>query len=352
MSSVARWFVGIDLHRKSMQVQVLDGQGKPAEAHSLKLLGPADRARALKLLGRRRSGGRYAVEALGMNRWLVNGMQGAGMDVVVVDPTKLGLKAFGKKTDRKDALEIARRLWLGDIDASARTYFPDDTRYGRRKVLRSRKKLVGERTRCVNQIRAILNAYGLEAPPGSLYHPPSRQWLREASWPTEELGLVARSWLSVMEVVHAEIQGLEARIGELASTGLAADLQQYEGIGPVTALTLVEELAEWDRFHSARAAASYTGLVPRVTQSAERTRYGQLTRRGNPELRHLLGQWAVRLLSKHDSVVETWAKPKLRYKSKNVVRTILARKLLVGLLASYRKGEPFDLDRCLHHRKQ
>ena len=65
MSNAVQWYVGIDLHRNSMQVQVLDGQGKPVEAHSVPLMGQGDRTRALKLLSRRRRGGRYAVEALG-----------------------------------------------------------------------------------------------------------------------------------------------------------------------------------------------------------------------------------------------------------------------------------------------
>ena len=36
----------------------------------------------------------------------------------------------GTMDDRCDAREIARRLWLGDLDPMARTYYPSDEVYG------------------------------------------------------------------------------------------------------------------------------------------------------------------------------------------------------------------------------
>ena len=57
-----------------------------------------------------RKGGRYVVEALGLNRWFVNASREAGFDIVVVDAVKLNLRVLGKKTDRRDAHELARRL--------------------------------------------------------------------------------------------------------------------------------------------------------------------------------------------------------------------------------------------------
>lgn len=36
----------------------------------------------------------------------------------------------GTMDDRRDAREIARRLWLGDLDRMARTYYPSDEVYG------------------------------------------------------------------------------------------------------------------------------------------------------------------------------------------------------------------------------
>jgi transposase len=317
------------------------------EAKGLRIRTPEGKAQAVEYLGRWASGGRYAVEAMGLNRWLVNALREGGMSVVVVNPVKLGLKTLGKKTDRQDALEIARRLWLGDIDAHASTYYPDDERYGRRKLLRTRTRMVQIRTQCANQIRSLLNAYGMTPPRGALYHERQLAWLREATFPTPEMREAVISLATVLEATDHQVDQLETGIQRAAKTPVARELQKIPQVGSLTAVTLIEEMGDFDRFRNARASASYAGLVPRVDQSAEHTHIGRLTRRGNPELRCLLGQMAVRLLV-HDRMTQRWAAPRLKRASKNKVRIALARRLLVGIVASQRHGEPFDLRRCLN----
>ena len=128
------------------------------------------------------------MEALGLNRWFVNACQQRGFDLVVADPVQLGLKASGKKTDRRDARELARRLMLGDIERSARTYFPTDAEYGVRKLLRSRHKLVSLRQQVVNQIRGILNAHLVAIDAWSLYSPKGLKVLRSQHFEDACLG--------------------------------------------------------------------------------------------------------------------------------------------------------------------
>jgi hypothetical protein len=82
------------------------------------------------------------VETQGLNRWFVNACQASELHIIVANPAILNLKRSGKKTDRRDAYELARRLWLGHIEKHARTYYPADEEYGKRKVLRIRHKCV------------------------------------------------------------------------------------------------------------------------------------------------------------------------------------------------------------------
>jgi hypothetical protein len=60
------------------------------------------------------------------------------------------LKKLGRKTDRRDASELSRRLWLGDLDRMASTYYPSDAEYGYRKLLRVRHQLVQMRQQAIN----------------------------------------------------------------------------------------------------------------------------------------------------------------------------------------------------------
>lgn len=343
MSKVARFFVGIDLHLSVVQVCVVDEQGKVVEERRFRGRSSLAEDRLMEYLVRWKDGGRYVVEAIGLNRWFVNRCREDGLEVVVADPSKLNLKLSGKKTDRRDARELARRLWLGDIDQSARTYYPTEEEYGARKVLRTRHDLMKQRQQVVNQIRAILNAYRI-AVPGRLTGPRPLERLREVELPTEDLRLVMGQLADLLGGIHGAIQGLEGRIRALG--GEEKELCALPQVAEQTAATLALELGDVSRFDRARAVASYAGLVPRVMQSADTRHHGRLTKRGNRELRWVLCQWAVRMLAK-DPTVQTWAAPMLKRMSKNKVRVALARRLLMGVYVMRSRGEAFSLERCL-----
>ena len=290
---------------------------------------------------------RFAVEAIGLNRWFVNACRGRGYDLVVVDAARLNLRSCGKKTDRRDALEIARRLRLGDLDRHAATYYPSDAEYGIRQLERIRHDLVDQRTHLSNRIRALLDAYKIAPPSGSLYKSPALQSLRQLRMAVpdldlclEALGARARAGRGVDSAAHASHRGARPRAegrrpqgddpaGRRADRGDAG-----RGAGDVR------------RFRNARAAASYSGLVPRVANSADVSHHGRITKRGNRELRWILNQVAVRLLATNP-VVRRWAAPHLRRMHKNKVRTTLARRLLVGIYKVLLTGELFDMKRCL-----
>jgi transposase len=117
-------------------------------------------------------------------------------------------------------------------------------------------------------------------------------------------------------------------------------------IGAQSAATLRAEIGDARRFRTARAVASYGGLVPTVAQSADIAHHGRLTKQGNRELRWILSQWAVRLIA-FDPLVAEWAARKGRRMHRNKVRMALARRLLVGVWITLTRGEVFDLRRCL-----
>jgi transposase len=105
-----------------IQICVLDRRGEPIAEERIRYRSLEEGLDAVAFARRFGPDCRVAVEALGLNRWFVNACVEAGLEVLVCDPRKLDLKKLGKKTDRRDAREIARRLWLGDLDRMARTY--------------------------------------------------------------------------------------------------------------------------------------------------------------------------------------------------------------------------------------
>jgi transposase len=349
MNESTKHFVGIDLHKSILQVCVLNKDGEVIQERRFRGASLKDGLETVAWLGQWKQTGRYCVEAVGMNRWFVNACLEQGLDVVVVDPTKMNLRMLGKKTDRRDAYELARRLRLGDVDRNAATYFPDEGEFAGRKLVRTRHRLTQLRQQVMNQIRALFASYRVAAPPGQLYGKRSLKKLRDTSLANEDQTLCLQALVSSLEALQHSIESIAKRIAARTKEERSAQvLVALPNIGPLTAMTLVVELGDLGRFRNSKAVASYAGLVPRVANSADKSHHGRITKRGNRELRWILSQWSVRLLS-FNPIAKEWAKPHLLRMHRNKVRMALARRLLVGIYIMLTKGEVFCLKRCLAH---
>jgi transposase len=345
---MSQYHVGVDLHKTIAQVCVLDSKGDIREERRFQIPDRDSTVSLLDWLAQFLPAGRLAVEALGCNRWFVNACRDRRWDVLVANACKLDLRREGKKTDRRDAFEIARRLFLGDLDRCAKTYYPTDAEYGRRKVTRIEHSQIQKRTETLAQIRGLLNAYKITVLTTQLWTQKSIAWLRSLTLPTEDLTFSLQVLVDDLASVQQRILALKKRIKEMAAKDDEAVLWMnvLPSVGPQTALMVRSELGDARRFRSARAVASYTGVVPRVIASADKAHHGGMTHRGNAHLRWIVGQWAVRLLSKNETV-KSWAFPQYRRVHKNKIRVALARRLIIGVWVMCSRGEVFSLERCL-----
>ena len=305
MTSVARHFIGVDLHKKALQFCVLDDRGNLLHEQAVKIAPDAAGELVFASFQPWRGTCRVAVEAVGMNRWFVNGLQARGYDVVVADPIKQNLKVLGKKTDKRDAREIARRLWLGDIDRDAKTWYPDDAVYGDRKLVRTRQQLMKHRLGLNNEIRAQLRAYNISPPARDLHSKKGIAGLLEIQMPNAVLTACLHALTRAMADIETQIGTLTEQIDKrVASDERLQRLQkQLPSMGAITTLTLVCELGDVHRFRNAKAIASSGGVVPRVYQSSDTAHHGRMTKRGSRSLRSVLGQWSVRLMARDDVAV-------------------------------------------------
>jgi transposase len=383
---MTKYHVGIDLHKHVAQVCVLNADGEVQREFRTNFSTPAEALAFVELLRPYAKDGRFAVESLGVSRWFVEACRDRDFEVVTVDAFKLALRKAGKKTDRRDAQEIARRLYLGDIDRNARSYHATADEHAVRRLTRVRHFLREQETALSNQIGAILAALNLGRPKGAdLATKPSLQWLRAQRLEPWALQSTFDALVNCLESIHRQVCALDAAIRKLpalasddsaatsepgpasaapgaaaASTpGIASEplarrplaeriavlVRELPSVAAQTAATIAAELGDVTRFRSARAVASYAGLVPRVANSADVSHHGALTKRGSEDLRWILSQWAVRLLQ--DPRVNAWAKPRLRRTHLNKVRMALARRLLVGVYVMLRDGQTFSLERCL-----
>lgn len=348
-----KYHVGVDLHKTVAQVCVLDAQGGILKERRRHILDRAQGRALLEYLAPFAAEGQIAVESLGLNRWFVNACQQAGYPVIVAHASALGLKKSGTKTDKRDAREIARRLYLGDLQRHARSYFAPDEEHGRRTLLRLHHRQQDRRKQTVNRIRALLIAEMIRPPYRVLTCKKNLAWLRQVKLATEDLTFALQVLVDDLESLGRQIQALKKRIDSLVSDAQVALLErQLPGVGVQTAATLRYELGDVRRFDRSRQVAAYAGVVPKVNQSGEgHGHHGRITKRGSRELRWVLTQWAVRLLTRNP-VVKAWARRQRKGLTKNKLRLALARRLLVGVYMLLARGEVFSLERCLGQKPE
>jgi transposase len=345
---MTKYHTGIDLHKAVAQICVFDAEGGIVKERRWPIPDRSAGDALIAYLAQWAQEGRFAVEALGVNRWFVNDCQAAGYDILVVHAAQLDLKKCGKKTDKRDAREIARRLRLDDLHRNARSYYPSEEEYGRRQLLRFRHRQMKRHTQAVNRIRALLNTYLLRPPLATLTSRKNMAWLKEVELPTADATFVLRTLIQDLESLGAQLASLDKRIRTLAKEPDVAMLQrELPNVGTQTAAMLLYELGDVTRFEHTREVAAYAGVVPTVNQSGEgHAHHGRITKRGNRELRWTLSQWAVRLLAS-DPVAKAWSRRQRAGLTKNKRRLALARRLLVGVYVTLSRGEVFSLERCL-----
>jgi transposase len=205
-----------------------------------------------------------------------------------------------------------------------------------REICRGRQHVVRLRTKLVQTIRARLLRQDVADPAlTKLTSVAGLAWLRsvhvggpvDAVWRRHERLL----WLA-----QAEAQTADAVVKAAAAADpIATRLTRLRGVGPVLGLTLRAEIGSIDRFACGAALASYAGLVPHVHGSAERLRYGRITRAGSPWLRWALVEVAVHAIHRSDKIGR-WARRLALQKGIQRARVALARRLCDDIVRVWR----------------
>jgi transposase len=119
-----------------------------------------------------------------------------------------------------------------------------------------------------------------------------RKWLAEQQFEFAAQQHTFDTYVHAVDLVDARIEQLERAIAETAEQGpwaeLVARLRCLRGIDTLSALALVTEIGDFNRFPSAAEFMAFVGLVPSEHSSGEKRRQGSITKVGNSHLRRLL----------------------------------------------------------------
>jgi transposase len=286
-NEVYDWHVGMDVHLKTTSLCILHGDGRRFKALTVKGHWFAAVAELRELLPT----GRIAVcfEASCGSGALYDRLRVFAARVQAAHPGRLRLIFENKrKCDRVDAENLALLSYLGKVPS---VHMPGIDVRSWRAMINHRARMVQERTRAKNTLRALLRGLAVEAPRG-LWTKKGRAWLRELRFESAWDRLRRDQLLTRVDRLDADVRALEKELDLFAAKQpMVKRLMTAPGVGPRTAEAIAAWVDDPARFASGRIGA-YLGLVPCMDSSAGRDRFGHITRQGPAVVRGLLAEAA------------------------------------------------------------
>ena len=155
-------------------------------------------------------------------------------------------------------------------------------------MIEFRTKLVSERTRVKNRIRALLRTLGI-VPPRGLWTKRGVAWLQEQNMGTDFDHVRRDVLIDELQSHGVKIKRVEKVLDAVAGEHPGVHLlRTIPGVGPRTAEAVVAYIDNPQRFTRNKAVGSYFGLVPSQDASADKNRLGHITRQGPGTVRRLL----------------------------------------------------------------
>jgi len=279
-----------------------------------------------------------------IQRLLTQYGEAAGIDLTaeVLDARKIRIIAESVcKCDRLDA-KVLNELARSNLKLPT-CYMPDDEEFALREHLRARSDLVRMRTMFKNRVHSVLHRRGILAPTTTLFTKTGRAYLAQLDLETEGREIIDR-FLALMDEIDRTITASIASLKELMRRPRwakpSALLQTMPGIGLITAMTILAELGNLERFRSRAAVANYSGLVPVCRSSNDKHYSGGITRRGSKHLRAILIE-AAWTASSRVPVYGAMFDRIAQKKNKLVAITAVARRMLEDAFTMLRRDEAF-----------
>ena len=228
----------------------------------------------------------YEAGCLGYS--LYNQLTAAGIKCVILAPTTmLTPQGVRIKTDARDAVMIAQCLSYGGYHA---VYIPTEEDDSVKEYLRMRD----DHKLALKKVKQQINAFCLRHG----YHYEKTKWtIAHLKWlkGLDISGLYKETlneYMASYDEQTAKVERFDRRIEELASQERYQEkvkrLGCFLGVKTHTALSLIVETGDFERFAKGNTYAAYLGLAPGENSSNEKIRRLGITKAGNSHLRQLL----------------------------------------------------------------
>jgi transposase len=303
MSHSSTLFIGMDVHKDSIAVAYV-AQDHGAEVTSLGTFGTrqCDIDHLIRKMPSKAKHLIFVYEAGPCGYWLYRYLSKKGYDCWVVAPSLIPKKPGDRvKTDRRDAVQLARLARSGDLTA---VYVPTMEDEAIRDLTRAREDAISDLKDAKFRLKAFLLRHDIRYVGRANGGPAPRRWLAEVVCPTPAQPIVFQEYVRAVHEQTERLQRLEQERQDHVKAWrlypVVEALQALRGVQFTVAVTLVAEMGDLTRFESPRELMKFMGLIPSEYSSGEQRRQGSITKAGNTHARRVLveGAWAYRYPAK------------------------------------------------------
>ena len=303
MSQSSTLYIGLDVHKDAIAVAYV-AEEHGAEVTYFGTIGTrqCDIDQLVRTLHAKAKHLVFVYEAGPCGYWLYRYLTKKGHHCWVVAPSLIPKKAGDHvKTDRRDAIQLARLMRSGDLTP---VYVPAVEGEAIRDLSRAREDAIADLKAAKFRLKAFLLRHNIRYTGRATWGPAHLRWLAEVVCATPAQQIVFQEYVRAVHEHTARLQRLVQELQEQVTSWrlhpVVEALEALRGVQFTVAVTIVAELGDLTRFENPRQLMKYLGLIPSEYSSGERRRQGSITKAGNTHARRALveGAWAYRYPAK------------------------------------------------------
>lgn len=299
MSDHSEAFVGFDTSKLRHAVAIAEG-GRTGEVRFLGEIENSEAAtvKLVKKLSAKYRHLTFCYEAGPTGYELFRLIKSLGYDCLVAAPSLIPKKPGERvKTNRRDALSLARLLRAGELTA---VWVPDARHEAMRDLTRAREAAVADLTSKRQQVLSLLLRLGRRYAGKRTWTRMHMNWLASQKLDHAEQRIAFEEMLLAVREAQERVvrleQAIRAAVPDWSLANLTTALMAMRGFDLVSASAFLAEMGDLSRFASARELMGYLGLVPSEHSTGDKVRRAGITKAGNRRARRILVEcaWSYR----------------------------------------------------------
>jgi len=327
------YYVGVDLHKEQSWFYVMNSTGKRISSKSI-----SNKISVLKeYFETIPRPFKLAVESTYNWYFLVDLAEQYAEEVFFANSYEL--KAFAKrnkKTDKIDAKLIADVLRKGYLPT---VYIADKQTRSIKESLRYRMNLVKDRSKAIFRLKALLDKLGLQAT-GDFTTDKALYNIEFTDIPLE-YQVIVEKYIEQLKWYRIKLYEYRKELEKIVTLDQdMLNLMTIPGVSFFSAALIKTTIADVSRFRNFNRLCAYAGLAPRVSQSANVTRHGPLSKNRCKHLQWILIENVIHFIKAMPNISRKHDRIKQR-KGYNTAKVASARDMLKIIYHVLQEQRPF-----------